>query len=248
MHYQLATTSHLGNRKSNEDRLAVVEQSDAVLLVLADGLGGHRGGQLAAETATDTAVRSFAERTQPVTSPQILLREIFLQCQLAIIEQGLHHLPPLEPKCTLVACLLQQGEATWAHVGDSRLYVIRENVIVEQTQDHSMVEMLYQEGIISEEQKETHPSRHKITQCMGARARPAQPTLSDTISLAAGDTVLLCSDGFWGQLQAKDLKCGFTAPDLSQDLEQLAHRAEASAFPRSDNITAVVLRFISAVA
>ena len=245
MRFQLATTSRLGNRKCNEDRLAVSEQRDAVLLLVADGLGGHSGGQLAAETAMLTASRTFQRCLMPVASPHAFLRDMFLQCQLAIIDQGSRQQVPMEPKCTLVACLLQNGEATWAHVGDSRLYVIRENVIVEQTTDHSMVEALYQEGVITEEEKETHPSRHKITQCMGSRARPAQPTLSDTISLTKDDIILLCSDGLWGQLTAKDLKAGLTMGDIRSSLESLAQQAEASAYPRSDNVTGIALRFLS---
>ena len=80
---------------------------------------------------------------------------------------------------------------------------------------------------------------------MGSRARPAQPTLSDTIALSKNDIILLCSDGFWGQLPDKDLRTGFNNGDLTNTLDDLAHHAETRAYPRSDNISAIALRYIS---
>jgi len=244
MLYQYATCSRLGNRQVNEDRVAVAEHGAAILLVLADGLGGHKGGQIAAQVGVSTACSIFHKTIVPIHNPKDFLQNIFLQAQTSILHAGLSMEPPIEPKCTLVACLVQNGEATWAHVGDSRLYFIRKRFVLEQTRDHSVVEDLFRQGKISERQKSSHPHRNSITLCMGSRQKPATPTMSDTTKLEKDDGILLCTDGFWGQLSESQLRDTFHNENITESLDGLAQKAESSFYPRSDNISAIAFRFI----
>lgn len=245
MKYSVATASRLGNRHMNQDRFDVIEGKNSVLLVMADGMGGHKGGEIAAEVACQAAAVAFNKRKFPIVDAPQFLRNIVVQCQAEIIQAGLDHAPEIEPKTTLVLCFIQNGDAIWAHVGDSRVYIIREEVILEQTVDHSSVERLYQLGKITEAEKSSHPTRNLVTQCMGARNSWPRPSISDVVTLRPHDVLLLCSDGFWGQLDKRDIKRGFSQPNMHHCLDVLAGQAESNAYPRSDNISAVALRWIS---
>jgi len=244
MSYQYATCSRLGNRQVNEDRVAVAEHGHSTLLVLADGLGGHKGGQIAAQVATTSACKFFHNESTPIYKPQVFLQQVFSVAQEAILKAGEEMDPPIEPKCTLVVCLVQGDNAFWGHVGDSRLYVIRKRFVLEQTRDHSVVEDLFRQGKISERQKTSHPRRNSITQCLGSRVKPVNPTLSSGIALEKGDGILLATDGFWSQLSEAQLRDTFHPDNLSQSLDALAQKAESNFYPRSDNISAVAFRFI----
>jgi len=246
MLYQYATCSRLGNRQVNEDRVAVAEKGPSVLLILADGLGGHKGGQIAAQVGITTGCQVFHKENVPINSPRQFLHRLFLTAQTAILESGLNMDPPIEPKCTLVACLIQGASATWAHVGDSRLYMIRKRFVLEQTRDHSVVEDLFRQGKISERQKSSHPRRNSITQCMGSRQKPVNPTISETISLEKSDGILLCTDGFWAQISESQLRDTFYNENLAPSLDELAQKAESNFYPRSDNISAIAFRFLDA--
>lgn len=244
MLYQYATCSRLGNRNANEDRVAVAENGASVLLLLADGLGGHKGGHIAAQTAMRSATHYFHRHTTPIGNIHQFLHNVFMNVQLSILESGHQCDPPIEPKCTLVACLAQDDQATWAHIGDSRLYMIRQRFVLEQTRDHSVVEDLFRQGRISERQKASHPERNRITQCMGSRQKPVSPTISETIPMQKGDGLLLCTDGFWAQLSEEDLRNSFHPENLTGSLEQLAQKAESNFYPNSDNVSAVAFRFV----
>jgi serine/threonine protein phosphatase PrpC len=229
----------------NQDRFDIFESKNALLLVMADGMGGHKGGEIASDVACRAAGQVFNKTKFPVTDTPSFLKQVVVQCQSEIIKAGIDHAPEIEPKTTLVLCLIQNAEIIWSHVGDSRLYVIRDDVIVEQTVDHSSVERLFQLGQITEKEKKTHPSRHMVTQCMGSRSKPPRPSISNMISLQAHDVLLLCSDGLWGQLQPQDIKLGFNQTDMDQCLDVLAGKAETNGYPKSDNISAIALRWIS---
>ena len=245
MKYQLATTCRLGNRKSNQDRFSVVETGEAVLMVVADGMSGHDEGKLAADTVIDSLVRSFNSTRFPHPAPHKFLAQILTIANKEVLEAGAQRSPPITPRTTCVVCLVQQGSAIWAHVGDSRLYWIRQGKILEQTADHSRVEELYQQGIITAEQKLRHPQRNIVTQCIGSPKKPPKPTISQKTPLSPEDVLLLCSDGLWGQLPEDQLAAGLIQNNIEDALEKLAHDAELNGFPRSDNISAVAFHWLS---
>jgi len=245
MKYTIGTASRLGNRQMNQDRFDIFEAKDTVLLVMADGMGGHKGGEIAAEAACRAAGQLFYKTKLPITNAPAFLKQVVVQCQTDVVKAGINQSPEIEPKTTLVICLIQKGDVIWAHVGDSRLYIIREEAIVEHTVDHSSVERLFQLGQITKQEKKTHPSRHMVTQCMGARHKPPRASMSAMMSLQPQDVLLLCSDGLWGQLHSQDIKRGFVHHDMNQSVDALAEKAEANAYPKSDNISAIALRWIS---
>jgi len=246
MKYDIGTSNRLGNRKSNQDRLGIVESESAVLLVVADGMGGHACGDLAAEAAVDCAIREFNNTATPVCDPADFIKNIILHAHHDVVTLSSIYKPPLKSRTTCVLCLIQGGIAYWAHVGDSRLYLIREGNVVNRTIDHSRVEELYQQGKITEDQKKRHPERNLVTQCIGSRSYGPQPTLSGPCPLQENDVLLLCSDGLWGALSEGRLCEPLREGHLLSGLDALTFDAEQASYPHADNISAAAIRWLSA--
>jgi len=245
MRYEIGSANHLGNRNSNQDRFAVVETEEGILLVLADGMGGHAGGEIAAQTLVDIARDSYLDAVRPVAQAGRFLADIILKAhdtlfQLAA-QRGLSDIPGT----TAVLCLIQRGHMEWAHVGDSRLYLFREGLPVFRTTDHSYVEQLYKQGVISRAEQDSHPRRNHVTQCIGCLPQAPEPEIGKGKPLREGDIILLCSDGLWSALDDAQLGALLEGPSLDDTLERMAQRAEQISYPRSDNISVVAIRLIS---
>jgi len=245
MQYEIGRASRIGNRENNQDRFAAFEADGAVLLVLADGMGGKVGGELAAQTLVDVASAAMAQQRFPVTYPQNFLARILEDAHAAVLAAGMRHAPPIQPGTTAVLGLVQERSVWWAHVGDSRLYLFRNGVPLYRTRDHSYVEHLYQEGQISLDKRQGHPMRNYVTQCIGLRPEPPEVTLSNQTALQAGDVLLLCSDGLWEPLGDAQMGAVLMEDSLDKALDSMAEQAEELAYPNSDNISALALRVVS---
>lgn len=243
MKYQLAYHSLRGARPTNEDRVAVAERDNAVLMVLADGLGGHAGGALAAETLVQTVVRAFqAVRAPLIDRPSAFLALAILQAHRLIVDLGRRAKPPLEPRTTCVVCLVQNGYAYWAHVGDSRLYHLRDGRVLRRTRDHSTIEQLRADGLLSEEEMGEHPQKSRLLKCVGGPHRPTIGLSEETL-LQQDDILLLCSDGVWEALAPEALVRYVDRPVLEEGIEELLLAAERSRRQACDNVSAVALRW-----
>ena len=240
-----AATSRLGNRSSNQDRCLVEKKPGHVLLVVADGMGGHARGDLAAQVTVDSLARSFQRARLPIDDPQAFLKQAIHTAHLDVVDAGRSHNPPITPRTTCVACLVQNDIAVWAHVGDSRLYLLRAGALLKRTRDHTPVEDLLQSGLVSEEELRTHPLRNSVSRCLGGS--PRFPDISfDQENLAAEDMLLLCSDGLWSSIPEPELVSIQNAAELEHGLNQLAEEAEMASYPNSDNISGVALRWLAA--
>jgi len=240
MRYETASISRQGDRKENQDRCAVAGSGASILLLLADGMGGHPRGELAAQVFIDSLLRQFDEQREPV-APEFL-PQAFTLAHADIIAAGQEAMPPVEPCTTGVACLVGNGTACWAHVGDSRLYLLRNDAIQARTRDHSYVEELIQLGEVAEADRERHPLRNYVTRALGGSAGPPEVTLTGSITLEPGDVLLLCSDGLWAAVPERHLFTLAGNGSLQAAAEELAREAETNSTPVSDNITLVVLR------
>ncbi len=246
MKYEIGQVNRLGNRSINQDRFSSVETREGVLLVLGDGMGGQAYGEVAAQLLIDTATNAYLAAPRPIEDPQTFLQELLLKAHKAIITFGKQQQPPATPGTTAVLCLIQDGQALWAHVGDSRLYIFQQGLPLYRTTDHSYVEHLYQQGAISRREQDNHPKRNQITQCIGCRNTPPEVSFSNTITLKPDDIVLMCSDGLWGPLDDAQMGAQLTAAAPLDDLlNQMAEKAERLSYPRCDNISGLALRYIS---
>ncbi len=245
MRYETNQANRLGNREINQDRLAVVDHRDGVLLVLADGMGGHQDGELAAQTVVETLTRRFERARRPLQDPAAFLAAGIHEAHSEILRYGSRRDPNTQPRTTCVACLVQGDSAWWAHVGDSRLYLLRGGQVHQRTQDHSYVEGLYRSGKITEKQKAAHPLRNYVTQCLGGQSIGPRIDHGMQAQLQPRDVILLCSDGLWSPLAEEELALSLCSSSLGDALNGLATKAEQASYPMADNISAVTLRWLS---
>lgn len=245
MDYVVAIANRLGNRSSNQDRARIIDRGKALLLVLADGMGGHSRGELAAQALVDSFETFFHEQTLPIAEPGQFLQQACSRAHADILAAGLRQDEPVYPRTTVVACLLQDTRIWWAHVGDSRLYWLRDGRLLTRTRDHTYVEELLRSRAIDEQAALNHPMRNYVTHCLGGPQGPSRPAVGEPGDVQMGDHILLCSDGLWGALSEEQLVRGLHDGDLDGALQQLADTAERSAYPSSDNVSAIALRFLA---
>lgn len=243
MKFSIHQCSHQGGRKYNQDRVAYAHTDHALLLVLADGMGGHLHGEVAAEIAIQTFMDAFTQAAQPrVPEPTEFLREVMRRGHDAIMKYAYEQRLAGSPGTTCVVALIQDGKVCWAHAGDSRLYWLRGDKVVAVTRDHSMVQQWAEWGIISKEEMRTHPDRNKITNCLGGVEDMFFVESSKLGEVQSGDVLLLCSDGLWGPLLESELTFAFATVPLPNALNALSKESLRREGGNADNTTAVVAR------
>ncbi len=246
---RIAQLTDTGGRRSNRDRIAVAEREGAAVLVLADGLGGHAGGELAAQVLVDTITHSFERISEPLIADPatfIVLSVIRGHCAINHVCKGRYPLDD-SPRTTVVVCLVQDGHAYWGHVGDSRLYVIRDGRVLTRTQDHSTSAQMRCNGIVSEETLRSLDRYAQLTRCVGGSRRPIV-TLGDAMTLAPGDSILLCSDGLWRAFEDAELGRRLGGEPADRALEDLIGEVSQRVAGECDNISGIVMRWESGCA
>ena len=241
MQFSVYQESHIGGRKVNQDRMGYSFTRDALLLVLADGMGGHLRGELAATIALQTISSLFQQQAQPyVKKPERFLEAAFLAAHQDIHRYRAVHNLPETPRTTIVACLIQHNTATWAHCGDSRLYWLRNGQVLARTRDHSHVENLIAKGMVLPAERSTHPDRNKLYNCLGASA-PPKVEISTRAGVLPGDHMLLCSDGLWAVLSDDEMAQTLATQTVVRAVPELLKKALTVAGPSSDNVTALAI-------
>jgi len=243
MQFSVYQQSHIGGRKLNQDRMGYLYTREALLLVLADGMGGHLRGEVAATIALQSlAARFKAQATPYVRKPERFLEEGLRQAHDDILRYAREHAMPESPRTTIVACLVQHNCAVWAHCGDSRLYWLRRGQILGCTRDHSHIEYLIAKGQADASERATHPDRNKLYNCLGASALP-KVELSRQASLQPGDVLLLCSDGLWSVLPDTEIAHRLAAGAVVQAVPEMVAMATGIAGSGSDNVTALAIQW-----
>jgi serine/threonine protein phosphatase PrpC len=247
MKYQITQYSLRGARRANEDRVGYAERDNAVIMAVADGLGGHRGGDIAAAILVQTLTHAFQTVRQPlIERPSVFLALGILQAHHAIIARGRKSRPAIEPRTTCVACLVQNGYAYWAHVGDSRLYLFRQNRMLLRTQDHTTIEHFRQEGLLTEKEMVEHPQKSHLLNCLGSHLMPTISVGEETL-LQPGDVLLACTDGLWEAFAPEEIARYLKAAALDEAVEEMLLAATKKMKQSCDNVSAVCLRWDDAI-
>ena len=195
----------------------------------------------ASQIAVQLLTEAFQREAKPkLADPSGFLQKSITDAHFALGEYAKARDLIESPRTTCVACVVQDSTAYWAHAGDSRLYHIRQGRIQAQTRDHSRVQMLVDQGRVREEAVAAHPDRNKIFNCLGATALP-QVELSKATTLREDDTLILCSDGWWGPLTGKLITGALVKSDLIKAIPALLDLAELRAGADSDNISVVAM-------
>lgn len=215
-------------------------------MLVFDGMGGHSDGAKAAETGLRVVQDMFMEAALPLFDPQGFLYKVLSRAHDEVVGLGNELAVDFRPRATCAICLVQEGGAFWAHIGDSRIYQVRDNAVLSRSRDHSHVEVLIQEGAITEDEAKDHPMRNFVECCIGGDAPVPDMSITDKITLQPGDVLLACSDGLWSGLSDDDMaEIGDPGVDnLVDNLKALSVKALTVNSPYSDNTTGTALRFI----
>lgn len=243
---EIASLTDVGcQRENNEDNYSYWEpESDEQfaqkgrLAIVADGMGGHEGGQEASRIAVDTVQQTYGKG--PGSDAQALLVNAFHAAHRNIQEYALRRpeLSGMGTTCTAIS--LRQHQLYFAHVGDSRLYLFRGSVLSRLTHDHSYVGRLVETGVIRSEEAEFHPQRHILTSALGAGLEISLDAPQLPLALQTDDILVLCSDGMWGLVNDREIQEALALRPLDIACRKLVDLARLHGGP--DNITVQLLR------
>lgn len=233
--YGVAT--HIGNiRKRNEDSMLVSLDQPVKIIAVADGMGGHQGGDVASALAVE--VLKHSEISPDDVGRE--LREVVCKANEQILERAQEKDSLWGMGTTLTLAGIHGNQALITHVGDSRAYLLRNGSLQRLTYDHSFVENLLREGKITEQEAKQHPQRHVVLQALGVEK--IVEIDQKTVELHRSDLIMLCTDGVTDYLSDEELE---EILQDQQDLQALAERLveEANARGGHDNSTVVLYRF-----
>ncbi len=241
MEIEIVTLSRQGGRSYNEDVHGHWRDGRYVACLVADGAGGHGGGDVAAATVRTSVMGGFG------AAPGLdatLLRQLLEHANGDVVMRQADGgaLSAMRSTVVLAAVDLHDSQVAWAHSGDSRAYLFRAGVIVARTVDHSLVQKLVAGGMLDEEGARVHPHRNLLLSAMGSADELPEISVSAPMPLADGDVLLLCSDGVWEPLGDECLVETLQASrNPSQWVDRLEEQIRARAKPGHDNYTAIAV-------
>lgn len=239
MKWQTATADAIGGREEQQDRAVCFAAPNGhnCLVVVADGMGGHRGGALAAQSVVEAAAAVWHD-PQLDNPPEDVLTSLCFAAHDAVNRAGKAH--GIQPHSTGVFLWLTGGNAYWAHVGDSRLYRFVHGRLLGRTRDHSVVQLLVDMGEVTEEQMATHPTQNRLFRSLGGDEAPEADFGSAEVGDA--DAFLLCSDGLWETVTVEEMAAALSAEDLQRAATMLVGLAADRGGPTGDNVTVALVR------
>lgn len=235
---------HIGDRSEQQDRVGLFahpKRPGIMLAALADGMGGHSGGAMAAEQVIMRAKQNLESYAPLHETPQALLSSVIEEAHTVI--KLTRFTSEKDPHSTAVTFLLQQGKAYWAHCGDSRLYYFRGTSTVSRSGDHSLVGELVRKGRLDESGALKHPQRNVLLSCLGSERVP-RIEFGFSESPEAGDSFLLCSDGLWAYFTDFELASILQAQPPRVAAEHLIKMARERAGGAGDNISLVIIKLV----
>jgi serine/threonine protein phosphatase PrpC len=241
MKFSVFQISRKGGREKNEDRMGYSYTKGSGLFLLADGMGGHPEGEVAAQIALEVISALYQKEARPEI---VDVKAFFTSAVMAAHQQILRYAEekglPDTPRTTLVAAIVQGGAAHWVHCGDSRLYFVRQGDLLARTRDHS-----YREQRQSSNPVPPVPAnfnRNVLYTCLGS---PTEPIFDCTgpVPLQRGDRIMLCSDGLWGSLDDAVIVFSLGQKQVSLSVPELAEKALLKAGSRSDNVTLIAMEW-----
>ena len=237
----VASRSELGQRRSNEDNVRICRAGDRWVAIVADGAGGHRGGAEASRRAVDALEAALCADGTHFDADALTAGVLAAHADVfAAAQRNVHGAARMHSTVVVLWIDLQSASALWSHVGDSRLYRVRDGVAVLLTSDDSVVQRMVDAGLMSTEQAVVHPQKNQLLAALGIEDDVEPHTAS--AALRDGDAFLLCSDGWWDTLDAQSIAEDLVRGDSPDDwLDAMQQRIESRGAPRQDNFSAVAL-------
>jgi serine/threonine protein phosphatase PrpC len=241
MKWEFAASTDSGRvRYENEDFFSVVH-AESGAFVVADGLGGHRAGEIASRIACERVAEGLvgpARRSAIATDVEQFVRDAVQDANTAVLTAAASDPSLKRMGCTFVAARLWESYATIAHIGDARAYLWREGSLAQLTDDHTEVAVLIANQVLTPEEARYYPFRHRVQRALGVNSEVAVEV--KTVSLCNRDRLLLCTDGLWGMIDNVRL-CEMLGlgRDCRTCLAQMVEDANSAG--GSDNITGVII-------
>ena len=238
MKFSVFQISRRGGREKNEDRMGYSYTRESGLFVLADGMGGHPEGEIAAQLALQTMSSLYQKEARPAIGDTVeFLSTALMAAHHQIIRYASEKGMLDTPRTTLVAVILQGLGATWVHCGDSRLYVVRDGELLTRTRDHSYMEQQSAGGARIE-----HINRNILFTCLGSPTKPVFD-ITGPVFLQQGDKLLLCSDGLWGSLSDDEIVKHLVGKGVSDAVPDLVEAALRAGGEHCDNVTVLAMEW-----
>ena len=241
MRFVVYQISRKGGREKNEDRMGYCYTRDAGLFALADGMGGHPEGEVAAQMALQTLAARFQREAQTqLGDPARFLHDAMVAGHHQLLRYATERALIDTPRTTAVACVLQGNAAFWAHCGDSRLYLVRGGKLIARTRDHSYTEL--QTTLAHVVPIAERMNSNVLFTCLGSPGKSMVDT-AGPLRLQPGDRLLLCSDGLWGAIGDAAICEQMARQPLSDAVPELVEQALRAAGPKSDNVTVLCVEW-----
>ncbi|HVZ45094.1 MAG TPA: PP2C family serine/threonine-protein phosphatase [Ramlibacter sp.] len=238
MKFSVFQVSRKGGREKNEDRMGYCYTRESGLFLLADGMGGHPEGEVAAQLALQTISALYQKEARPVVRDVAeFLTTSLMAAHHQIIRYASERGMLDTPRTTLVACIVQGTHATWVHCGDSRLYVIRHNELLTRTRDHSYLEQ-QSAGVI----RMDRINRNILFTCLGSPTKPVFD-VTGPVPLQQGDRIMLCSDGLWSGLSDGDIVRHLATKPVAESVPDMVEDALRSGGDHCDNVTVIAMEW-----
>jgi serine/threonine protein phosphatase PrpC len=239
MKFSVFQISRKGGREKNEDRMGYCYTRESGLFVLADGMGGHPEGEVAAQLALQTVSALYQKEARPIVRDVTeFLSTSLMAAHHQIIRYASEKGMLDTPRTTLVAAIVQGTSATWVHCGDSRLYVVRDGELLTRTRDHSYLEQQSGAGVV----RLDRINRNILFTCLGSPTKPVFD-VTGPVTLQQGDKIMLCSDGLWGSLADIDIVRHLSTQSVSDAVPDLVEAALRNGGDHSDNVTVIALEW-----
>ena len=241
MRFSIFQVSRRGGREKNEDRMGYCYTREAGLFILADGMGGHPEGEVAAQLSLQAMAAKFQREATPVLpDPAAYLRAAILQAHHQLLRYAESKGLSDTPRTTIVACVLQGQMAHWAHCGDSRLYFTRGGKLIARTRDHSYSELNDALGRAAPGAERFN--RNVLFTCLGSPGKP-MVDIHGPMLLEQGDRLLLCSDGLWGTVGDPQITQQLASRPIADAVPDLVEQALRNGGARCDNVTALAVEW-----
>lgn len=242
MKFSVFQVSRRGGRQVNEDRMGYSYTRASSILLLADGMGGHPEGEVAAQLALQAISALYQQEAAPeVPDVQAFLHAAVLGAHRQIIRYAMERGMLDTPRTTVVVALVQDGCASWAHCGDSRFYLVRDAKLVLRTRDHSYLEQP-PKGHATNPRMQERMNRNVLYTCLGSPSKPVYD-VAGPLPLQQGDRLMLCSDGLWSSVGEDEIVRQLGRHPVAQSIPSLVERALHNAGTSSDNVTAIAMEW-----
>lgn len=238
----VGNASHTGMvRTVNEDYFGYYKIDDIALLVIADGMGGHQGGKVASKIAVDSIREYFESQLRNRAVVESLIDESLNTANRMIRDYASADMGLYGMGATVILLVIRDRTAYFRHLGDCRLYLIRNNEIRRMTKDHTLVQRLLDDGIITKAESLFHPERNIVTKALGGRFYLEFDEPVATLLLEEGDRLLMCSDGLFDLMSDEEIGEIAKRGEPQSSAEALV--SEANRRGGNDNITVQVVLY-----